>query len=413
VSGALRILAVSDVSPLVIRGGAERMLWEYASRLTARGHRVRIVSRSPDGAAPELAERDGIAIRHFPVESRSTLRFAWDSIQRGRRAAIEEITRFAPDVLHVFQPLAAWGALRSAVAGRVPSLYTFLSPAPLEYASRRGMTLRHRRGVAGCATGRLLGLIEGSCVRRATRLHVLSDFSARQLRELYRVPADRIVKIPGGVDTDRFRPADDRAAARRALGWPDARPLLLTVRNLEARMGLDALLRAVARVRHEAPGVLLHIGGDGSLRAPLEALAASLDLGAHVRFLGFVAERELPLAYQAADLFVLPTRELEGFGLVTLEALACGTPVLGTAVGAIPEVLGGLEPAWVVGADAEALAAGVRDHLERAADPRDAAALRRRCRAYAERFDWRVVVERLERELRDVAARRPMPGASA
>ena len=89
------------------------------------------------------------------------------------------------------------------------------------------------------------------------------------------------------------------------------------------------------------------IGGAGSHRAALERQVGELGLDKHVTFLGFVPDADLPRYYQAADVFVLPTRELEGFGLVTAEALACGTPVLGTPVGATPELLETLDPGLV------------------------------------------------------------------
>ncbi len=125
-----------------------------------------------------------------------------------------------------------------------------------------------------------------------------------------------------------------------------------------------------------------------------------------MRFLGFIEDSELPLYYQASDAFVLPTRELEGFGLVAVEALACGTPVLGTPVGAIPELLRGLQPDLLFeGIGPEGIASGILKHLERAeSDPKGYEALRGRCRAYATaRFGWDQVIERLEQELLTLA----------
>ena len=122
-------------------------------------------------------------------------------------------------------------------------------------------------------------------------------------------------------------------------------------------MGLDRLIEAMATLVCQVPDVLLLIGGSGSQRAALEALVRALGLDKHVTFLGFVPEGDLPRYYQAADVFVLPTRELEGFGLVTAEALACGTPVLGTPVGATPELLEPLDAGLVFrDATAEAMA---------------------------------------------------------
>jgi SAM-dependent methyltransferase len=225
---------------------------------------------------------------------------------------------------------------------------------------------------------------------------VFSDFSARLLWKLYRIGGDRIVRIPAGVDLERFRPAS-QAAARHRLGLSPDRPTLFTLRNLEPRMGLDRLQAALDRVRRRVPDVLLLIGGQGSRRPALEAQAAALGLDRHVRFLGYIDEARLALYYQAADAFVLPTRQLEGFGLVTLEALACGTPVLGTPIGATPELLRGLDPSLVLrDSSPEAIAAGLEAFLEqRRRGPEALSRLREACRGYAEAFGWAASVARL------------------
>ena len=144
------------------------------------------------------------------------------------------------------------------------------------------------------------------------------------------------------------------------------------------------------------------IGGEGPLKADLEGLAKQLGLETSVRFEGYIPDERLPTYYQAADFFLLPTKALEGFGLVAVEALACGTPVLGTPVGAIPEILGELQPDLMFeGIGPEDIARGILKHLERAqADPQGYEALRRRCRDYVTaRFGWDRIVERLEQEL--------------
>jgi len=400
----VRILVVADVSPVVVRGGGERVLWEQATRLHRAGHRVRIVSRTPEGERDGALVHGGIAVRHFPVARGSLLAFVRTSIAEARRAVADELETHGADVLHLHQPLSALGALTSRPGQRLPCLYTFLSPAPLEFLSRRGTSWLHRRGVSGGAGAALLWMLERASLSRATRIHVLSDFSASQLFKLYRIGGDRVVRIPGGVDLERFRPADQAAARRRLTLSPD-RPILFTLRNLEPRMGLDRLLAALDRVRRRVPDVLLLVGGEGSLRSRLRSQAAALGLARHVVFLGYVAEADLPLYYQAADAFLLPTRELEGFGLVTLEALACGTPVLGTPVGATPELLRALAPSLILrDASAEAIAEGVEAFLEeRTRRPELLASLRAVCRRYAEaRFGWEASVGRLAVELEEL-----------
>jgi glycosyltransferase involved in cell wall biosynthesis/SAM-dependent methyltransferase len=407
----LRILTVCDVSPLSVEGGAERVLREQVRRLAARGHDVRVLGRAAPGARPTTAVLDGVRVTEFGSSQRSPVDFYLSAMREARRAAAPLLAAGDVDVLHVHQPLAGYGVLAAAAGRRLPSLYTFLSPAPLEYRSRRRMTPRHLGGAVGAAGMAALWLTERAALARATRIHVLSDFSASQLWGLYRVPAERIVKIPGAADTERLRPAADRAQVRSRLGLPLERPILLTVRNLEARMGLDVLLGAMAILVREVPDALLVIGGHGSLRAPLEQMATGLGLDKHVAFLGFVPDDDLPRYYQAADVFVLPTRELEGFGLVTVEALACGTPVLGTRVGATPELLEPLDPRLLFSAvTPEAMAGDLGAFLDRQRrDPAGAAALRAAARRHAQtRYGWDAVVGSLERTLADLVAR-PAP----
>ena len=402
----LRVLTVSDVSALALEGGAERVLWEATRRLAARGHAVRILSRAPAGVAPRRVRREAVDIVEFASSRRSLLGFLRSAILEARRVAAPLLAE--ADVLHLHQPLAGYGVLTSPLGRRRPSIYTFHSPAPLEYRSRRRMTAHHLGGVTGLAGMLTLWSIERACLRRATLIHVLSDFSASLLWKLYRVPAERIVKIPGGADLTRFRPAPDRRRVRAELGLPLDRPLLLTVRNLETRMGLDTLLTAMAVVARRWPEVQLLLGGSGSLREPLEAQARAAGLDKQVRFLGFIPEVDLPRYYQAADAFVLPTRELEGFGLVTAEALACGTPVLGTRVGATPELLEPLDPALVFGGDGpDAMAADILAFLERQRqDPAAALALREACARHAQtRYGWDQVVAGLERTLTGLVER--------
>src|SRR5439155_1643138 len=171
--------------------------------------------------------------------------------------------------------LAGYGVLGLPAARRVPALYTLLSPGPLEYRARERMTHQHVGGVSGRLGSVALWALERACLRRAGRIQVLSEYSAEQLWQLYRIAEDRFVKIPGGVDLRHFAPSDDRTGVRARLGLAKEAPLLLTVRNLEARMGLDTLLHALPRVLARHPGVQLLVAGTGSQRAALESLAAA------------------------------------------------------------------------------------------------------------------------------------------
>jgi glycosyltransferase involved in cell wall biosynthesis len=129
-------------------------------------------------------------------------------------------------------------------------------------------------------------------------------------------------------------------------------------------MGLDRLLDASARLLAEGLKFHLVIGGSGSLRGRLEEQTNTLGIGQSVTFLGRVEDRELPLAYAACDAFVLPTAELECFGLIALEALSAGRPVLATPVGAIPEIIRQFELLWLArSAEVEDIIVLLRQYL--------------------------------------------------
>jgi glycosyltransferase involved in cell wall biosynthesis len=213
--------------------------------------------------------------------------------------------------------------------------------------------------------------------RSATRILVLSEFTRSVFVSEHGAEADRVVRVSGGVDVELFTPADGVAAARARLGIADAETLLLTVRRLVPRMGLEELLRAFALLPPE--NLRLAVVGTGALEGDLRLLSRQLCVDDRVLFLGSVGEEELRDWYRAPDLFVLPTLADEGFGMVTAEALASGTPVVGTPVGATPELLEPLDPRLVAGgSDASSLAAAIRRGLALATDE-----LRGRCRDYA------------------------------
>lgn len=175
-----------------------------------------------------------------------------------------------------------------------------------------------------------------------------SQYTRALLGELHgRWAFEKTKVIPGWVDLNRFQVVADRQPLKESLGWPQDIPVFFTLRRLVPRTGIDLLLHAFREVRDRGLKFHLVIGGDGPLRGRLEDLRKKLGLSDEVRFLGSLNENALPSMYAACDAFVLPSSELECFGLIILEALACGRPVLATPVGAIPEVLERFERGWL------------------------------------------------------------------
>ena len=188
--------------------------------------------------------------------------------------------------------------------------------------------------------------MEERFAHRATAITVESEFSQRELKRLYNREGH---VIPGGVNSERFQPIEQ--------AQPNQTLRLVTLRNLVPRMGLPQLVRAMKLLPSH---IELTIGGKGPLRNELMGLIRSLDLSERVQLAGHVPDDDLSHFYSSANWFVLPTVALEGFGLVILESLSCGTPVLGTRIGAIPELLEKFDPQWIIKEPtAEAIAATI------------------------------------------------------
>jgi len=243
-----------------------------------------------------------------------------------------------------------------------------------------------------------MAILERLVYRRGTRLIVLSHAFRDVLHRNYRVPMERIRVVPGGVDVDRFGIDVTRREAREQLNWPQHCPIVLTVRRLTRRMGLEDLIGAMNEVLKKVPETQLFVAGKGPLSETLTAQVRKLGLENNVRFLGFLPDEHLPLAYRAADLTIVPTVTLEGFGLITVESLAAGTPVLVTPVGGLPEVVSDLCPELVLpGTGVSPLAEGLVASLTGDLVMPSANA----CQAYARaRYAWPVIAD----HVRDVYA---------
>lgn len=236
--------------------------------------------------------------------------------------------------------------------------------------------------------------LENQAYQRSTQFIVLSQAFHKVLHETYGIPQDRINIIPGGVNIDRFNCPLTPTQARAQLGWPQDRPILFAARRLAKRMGLENLITAMATVKATQPDALLLIAGRGALAETLQAQIESLGLNDNVRLLGYVSDDDLVLAYRAATFSVVPTTAFEGFGLIVIESLAAGTPVLGTPIGGIPEILRPFsEQLLFDDASASAIARGICDVFTgQRRLPNEAA-----CKAYVnEHYAWPVIAEQIK-----------------
>jgi phosphatidylinositol alpha-1,6-mannosyltransferase len=232
----------------------------------------------------------------------------------------------------------------------------------------------------------------------------VSHYTAGLLHE-QGVPPSRTHVVPNGTDPTRFRPHDG-TQLRQHLDLTDP-PLLLTVGRLVRRKGIDTVLRALPTIAQTHPDVAYVIAGTGPDRSRLERLAACLGVRDRLCFVGDIGHDRLPLYYSAADLFVMPAREdppaVEGFGLVFLEANACGTPVIGAHTGGIPDAVADGETGLLVPPNAPDALSEAATRILTTPDLANMLGRQGRDRAVAE-ANWDHIVDRIYDLLtRDVA----------
>ncbi|GAA1627341.1 glycosyltransferase family 4 protein [Actinoplanes couchii] len=198
-------------------------------------------------------------------------------------------------------------------------------------------------------------------------------------------------RLAPGVDVDKFHPGVDGSAVRARHGLT-GRPVVVCVSRLVPRKGQDMLIRAMPEIRRRVPGAALLLVSGGPYRKTLERLARENDVEADVVFTGSVPWAELPDHYAAGDVYAMPCRtraaglDVEGLGIVYLEASATGLPVVGGDSGGAPDAVREGETGYVVGgSDVPAIAGRVAELL---ADPVKAKTMGEAGRAWVER-EWR------------------------
>ena len=380
-------------------GGLNVYVVETARRLAARGTEVEIVTRATSSAVPPLLELvPGVTVRHLaagPFEglSKHDLPGQLCAFAAG---LLRVEARHEPgfyDLVHSHYWLS--GQVGWLVADRwdVPLVHTMHTMAKVKNAALAD-------GDAPEPSVRVIG--EEQVVEAADRLIANTETEAAELVHAYRARPSQVEVVPPGVDLDVFRPGgpDGRRTARRRLGVPTDADVLLFVGRIQPLKAPDVLLRAAALLRARGERsrqlVVAVLGGrsgagSGDLEE-LRGLARGLGLDGVVRFRPPVTREVLADWYRAADLAVVPSHS-ESFGLVAMEAQACGTPVVAASVGGLrTAVVDGVTGVLVAGHD-PAVWADVLGRLlgeERRRRAMEAAAVR-----HAAGFSWDVTVDRM------------------
>jgi len=375
-------------------GGAERFVRGVAAAQAAAGHEVTVLA-CDQGCKRNEELTDQFRLLRYPVHEIHGWRFYQD-VSRSVRTTLRRLSGEKFDILHAHQIASAPTALSTPFPAR--RVLSFHASYRLEFEAEQlngvpeGET--HGLGFKDRIKSMAIGMLDRRCISRAERIVVHTAFVRDQVKRLDASAMDRVRTVPPGIDFVRFTPGD-RVAARERFGFSSDVPLIVTVRRLTRRMGIDDLLHAIHGLKARGIVSALAIAGDGLERGALESLRDQLGLRENVRFMGRVPDEHLPDLLRSADLFVLPTRSMEGFGMATVEALSCGIPVVATDVGANREVVDGLDPEMLANSDPDSLARAIEVLIR---DPERRARLgARSAEMVRSRYSWESCVAALDR----------------
>jgi D-inositol-3-phosphate glycosyltransferase len=313
-----------------VTGGMNVYVREVSAQLGARGIAVDVFTRRSDGEAPEVEEfAPGARLVHVPAGPTEQVDKEQMIPVTGEFADGVEEFRAREDLTYDIVDSHYW---LSVVAGRslaarwgVPQTGMFHTLGDVKLRARASEHEPIERLEA-----------ERQLVHSIDRVVAATEHERRLLRQIFRVPADRVSVIPLGVALDQFVPGD-RSAARAKLGIAEDERVLLSIGRIQPLKGLDILVRSLREITDRERLSLLIVGGDEAAGPEIDRLrgiAEEVGVTDLLRWVGPVPHEELPAYYNAADVVVMPSF-YESFGLVAVEAMACGTPVVASRVGGL------------------------------------------------------------------------------
>lgn len=346
-------------------GGTARVALDIALLMREYGHQVTMICKAEGGNhdASTTIESEGIRIHRYKKTNFNNWSpfYTINQIKTVEKAVRKLLPNIKWDIVHIHSLFTGAGVMK-ALGDNPCYLYTRHSPVVAEQQvnwAHQGLI-----GKVKLLFGlRILRRLENKILHKASAIHVLSKFTRSQTQYFHGL-ADKTTIIPHWIQPQYIR-TKTKAEARTLLGWPRNTSILFTIRNHIPRAGLDIAIDAVAPLAIQKRCIFV-VAGDGPMRTMLQQRARNAGAGpAQVVFTGHLSDEELMLAYQAADLFVLPTTELECFGLIILEALAMGCPIVATNIAAIPELLEPILPEFIVPANnVTAMRTKLQDFLE-------------------------------------------------
>jgi len=326
-----RLAVLNTQPPHRYFGGVERRIMETAKRLDSQVD-VTVYCGTKAGFRAPIAVEGATIV---PCKSTDII-FPLDN-WGFNRSLIKNASNLCADVFEA-HAVSGYGFARKLkqIGSKTPLIHTIHGVLGDEYEQAKLSEQQTFRGRVANNFMHRLSELEGQMAQDADSIVTISNYSLKKIQQHYTIDADKISIVPNGVDIEKFKPTNTDSAKQQFGLGPE--PCVLFVGSLIPRKGLPFLVKAAKTVTTQQPEVKFVIAGEGPLRRNLTEVIKSADLTTNFVFLGKIKDDALPLLYNCADVFALPSHQ-EGQGIVLLEAQASGKPVVGFNIGGVNETV--------------------------------------------------------------------------
>ncbi len=330
--GKFRLAVFNTQPPHLYVGGVERRIIETTKRLQDQAD-ITVYSGTKAGFT-EPSTLNGV--NFIPFYSTDRI-FPLDNWFFNRSIA-KKATNIDADVFEA-HAVSGYGLLKKLDKEGIkkPFIHTIHGVLSDEYEQAKKNGYQSFRGKIANYFMSRLGKLESETAQNATLIVTISNYSCEKIKQFYKVDAAKVRIVPNGVDIAKFRPFEDREAAKRRFGLSDE-PCVLFVGSLIPRKGLPFLVEAARQVVKEKSDTKFLIVGEGPLRNQLDNSLKKTNLSGNFKFLGNLKDDQLSNVYNCADVFALPSIQ-EGQGIVLLEAQACAKPIVAFNIGGVNEAV--------------------------------------------------------------------------
>jgi len=330
------ILVVTEGISEDYTGGAQTYIHNMTKGLQKKNNNIFIITRKHNKFDENVEKINGNNVYRHSYISKNTFfykAYPFFSYYNSRKIFNKLNQKHNFDSINFHFPFSAAGIISDKSSNKIKKTYTFHAPTVEELLN----DYKNHNILINKSLKLFLPLInkfENYALQNVDEIIVLSKYMKDKLLNIHNnINEDKINIIPGGVDTKIFRPLGNKR-------FESDQIIFFTARRLVPRMGLENLICAFEQNLKKHKNIKLYIAGGGPLKEKLRDMIQKRNLNDYINLLGYISKEDLLYYYDKSNFFVLPTKELEGFGLVTIESMAMGTPVIATPVGGSKEILG-------------------------------------------------------------------------